>query len=124
MRRRWLFLAVLVGIVLYALPHALAVTPYDDAYFFLRLGRNFATQGVFAWNLTEGSVHGATSQLFQVIAASLLALAPDHYVTAIRVFLATCIVLGGSLWMAAAARETRRPEDGTLLALGVAACPL
>lgn len=46
----------------------------DDAYFFVRYAGNFLDTGVFAWNRGEGSVHGNTSQAYQLLATLLHAL--------------------------------------------------
>ncbi|HEU4538613.1 MAG TPA: hypothetical protein VFS00_31045, partial [Polyangiaceae bacterium] len=53
--------------------------PWDDAYFFKRIARNFVEHGALAWNVSEGPVYGNTSLGFQVLAVALAFLSPGHY---------------------------------------------
>jgi hypothetical protein len=95
---------------------------WDDALFFQRIGFNLVHHGVAAWNVSEGPVQGNTSQLFQLLAALVVALAPDHYQLAVKLW------SGAALWMALvlAARFTLRsglsPSEPKAGALAVLLC--
>lgn len=69
---------------------------WDDGYFFIRYARNAWAHGVMAWNVSDGPVHGMTSQLYQIVVALLHPLAPDHMVTVLK-------ALGAAALAAAAA---------------------
>lgn len=79
---RWLRAGVtLSGLVLLAL-HLLGrsnESPWDDAYFFKRIARNFVEHGALAWNVSEGPVYGNTSLGFQLLAVALVFVSPGHY---------------------------------------------
>ena len=68
--------------------------PYDDAWFFKRFAYNLLEHGSFAWNVEDGPVHGNTSQLFQLIAVPVYAVAGDAYTAAMRLLLAAALVAG------------------------------
>ncbi len=80
-------------LVAYVLFRDLGASPYDDGYFFARFARNFLRHGVFAWNPTDGPVHGSTSQLFQALAVPIYALFPGYYVAATKAVLAAALLL-------------------------------
>src|SRR5262249_22644383 len=46
--------------------------------FFVRYAENFVATGSFSWNAGEPPVFGATSQLFQVLTALMVAVLPGH----------------------------------------------
>lgn len=71
--------------------------PYDDAFFFVRFARNLLEHGVYAWNPSEGPVHGNTSQLFQVAVTGVHALAGAHTVWGTRLLLGACLVLAATV---------------------------
>jgi hypothetical protein len=79
---RWLRAGVtLSALVLLAL-HLLGRSnenPWDDAYFFKRIARNFVEHGTLAWNVSEGPVYGNTSLGFQLLAVALVFVSPGHY---------------------------------------------
>jgi hypothetical protein len=79
---------VLVGLYTVA---ALTREMWDDALFFKRIGVNLVDHGTAAWNVADGPVHGSTSQLFQMVAACVVALARDHYIAGIRIVLGACL---------------------------------
>lgn len=98
LRLRWFALAF-AGVVSWVLARDLAVTPYDDAYFFARFAHNFLRHGVFAWNVADGPVQGITSQLFQLVATVLVWGFPGHFVIACKALLALCLC--GTVWLLA-----------------------
>jgi len=65
--------------------------PYDDAFFFVRVARNTLSAGVPAWNLADGPVYGNTSQLQQLWATAVLAVAPHHVVALSRLAAAAAV---------------------------------
>jgi hypothetical protein len=79
---RWLragaTLGGLVVLALHLLGHA-NENPWDDAYFFKRIARNFVEHGALAWNVSEGPVYGNTSLGFQLLAVALVFVSPGHY---------------------------------------------
>jgi hypothetical protein len=99
-------------------------TPYDDAYFFLRFARNFLQHAGFAWNPGDGPVHGLTSQLFQLVAVALAALAPDHAIVAAKIVLAAC--LGSTAWFLVrlCERLSGRYDIALVVTLLSVGCPL
>jgi hypothetical protein len=121
--RRLLFgaLAVIDGYVLFRDADA---TPYDDAYFFKRFARHFLEHGTFSWNVSEGPVHGLTSQLYQIVATGLTALAPNHTVIAGKIFLALGLLAGAWTFARLALRTTARADLVVPLTLLVFGCPL
>jgi hypothetical protein len=90
----WLACGAFALIVSAATLRALAHPVWDDALFFQRFGFNIVHSGVAAWNVADGPVHGSTSQLYQLIAAGIVAIAPGHYQLAIRLWLAACLFAG------------------------------
>jgi hypothetical protein len=70
---------------------------WDDALFFRRVAYNIIHHGTAAWNTVDGPVFVNTSQLFQLIAAALLALFPHHYNAAVIFWSAACIA--GCWWL-------------------------
>jgi hypothetical protein len=122
-RRLWSFAAIVLGFG-YVLYRDLDRTPYDDAYFFARFARSFLAGDGFSWNRADGPVHGITSQLFQLVSLSLVALTPGHVVLGTKVFLALCLALAAWLLVELANGESARYDLSlgvTLLAVG---CPL
>src|SRR5688572_13447964 len=65
--------------------------PYDDSHFFKRISWNGIVHGELAWNLDDGPVHGATSQLYQLINLPIVALMPIYSMLAGRVFAVVCL---------------------------------
>ena len=109
-------------VVLYSLLQALPLSPYDDAYFFKRFAVNQWRYGSFAWNLTDGPVYGATSQLLQWLAVPLVIAAPDHYVLAVRMLLAGCLIAASFLLVRALEPTTgSRGGAGSLVLLALSA---
>ena len=106
---------------------ALSSDLWDDALFFQRIGRNIVHHGVAAWNVADGPVHGSTSQLFQMVAAAVVAIAPHHYHLAVKILLGAAlvcllIVLGRAL---PHDRDTPREEgDQSWARLAVLLCGL
>jgi hypothetical protein len=86
--------AAFAGIVGLYTFNALSHDVWDDALFFERFGVNIVEHHVAAWNVDEGPVYGNTSQLFQFLAAAVVAVAPNHYHFGIK------LVLGLSLFIA------------------------
>lgn len=70
---------------------ALSADFWDDALFFQRIASNLLHHHVAAWNVSDGPVHGSTSQLFQFVAAFVLAVAPGWYQLATKVLLGGCL---------------------------------
>jgi hypothetical protein len=103
---------LLIVLVVLTLQHE----AYDDSYFFKRIAVNALDHGVLAWNVDEGPVYGATSQLFQLVMVGLAALTRDYTMLATRVFLSTCLMLSFGLAFVA----TRRKDSG--VAATFAAC--
>jgi hypothetical protein len=89
--------------------------PYDDAWFFKRFAINLVDQGTLAWNASDGPVYGNTSQLVQLPATVVTALARDHYAAAMRIILAAALLLGFVLMLRHAARE--REDSAAAVAL-------
>lgn len=79
-------------VILLALVGRWRLEPYDDAYFFKRFALNFLRDGVFAWNVADGPIHGNTSQLFQGLVAVLTAIDPVHTVALTRIVLALALL--------------------------------
>jgi hypothetical protein len=63
---------------------------WDDALFFRRVAFNVVHHGFAGWNQTDGPVFVNTSQLYQVIATALLAVAPSHFNAATVLWAAAC----------------------------------
>jgi len=84
--------------------------PYDDAFFFVRFARNTLSHGVPAWNVSDGPVHGNTSQLMQAWATAVAALAPDHVIALTRALLAAS--LAAAVWL------SPRRDVGVVVLLG------
>lgn len=108
-RFRWLTSAIFVALVGVYTIHGLSSDLWDDALFFQRFGRNIVAHGTAAWNVADGPVHGNTSQLFQLVAATATAIAPGGYHVAIKVFLAICLV--ATYGLLAGALRTWQPPD-------------
>jgi hypothetical protein len=101
-----------------ALRHAdrVRVAPFwDDALFFKRVAYNVVRHGFAGWNLAEGPVFVNTSQLFQLVAAGLLGLAPGYYQAAVIGWGAAALVT--SLPLLAAAAEAPAPGYALLFFL-------
>lgn len=81
---------------------------WDDALFFRRLGHHLVDHGVAAWNLQDGPVFMATSQLYQGLAALLVAVAPAHF-TVGSVFAAAAFLVASFFTLGAAASESGSP---------------
>jgi hypothetical protein len=74
---------------------------WDDALFFRRVAHNIVHHGVGAWNMSDGPVFVNTSQLFQMVAAAVLAVFPRYYNAAIIFWSAACLCLCcWTLWRA------------------------
>ena len=107
-RSRRLFLVLTVGyavVVALQLFGMLGREPYDDSYFFKRFGYNFLEHGVLAWNVSDGPVHGNTSQLFQLVGIAMTALAPDYYMVATRMLMGVCLIAAYACMLRLAARN-------------------
>jgi len=119
------FTAAFAGITALYTYRSLSNDPWDDALFFERIGTNIVRHGVAAWNVADGPVHGNTSQLFQVVAAASVALAPGHYQLAIKMFLGVSLVIAFALltWLIAS-RLLPRDRDDRLGPCGVLICGL
>ncbi len=109
-RLTWVMLLVAGAVFALHTLGAFAVDPWDDALFFKRFAVNTVEHGVAAWNVDEGPVHGNTSQLLQLIATALVAVAPDHYFTGIRLVLGAALL--GTFLLLAAAASRLLPRDG------------
>lgn len=94
--------AVVVALQLFGL---LGREPYDDSYFFKRFAYNFLEHGMLAWNVSDGPVHGNTSQLFQLVGIGIMAVAPDHYMVATRVLMGLCLIAAYACMLRLAARN-------------------
>jgi len=77
-----LLVGLLVPLLVAAIPlfrgDIAVVRIWDDALFFVRYAENFVATGRFSWNAGEPPVFGATSQLFQVMTALMVAVLPGH----------------------------------------------
>lgn len=88
----WSVVIGLVWVVSAAILGRWWLEPYDDAYFFKRFALNALEHGVYAWNVDEGPVHGNTSQLFQLLITPIVAMAPQHTIIWVRIFLGASLV--------------------------------
>ena len=103
-----------LGLVLLAALLCQAALPvYDDALFFRRFAINLIDHGVWGWNAADGPVHGNTSQLWQLVALGLTAMARDWTILTGRLVLASCIMLSGWLLM------RRYPTSRPIVVLGL-----
>jgi hypothetical protein len=118
----WLALLAFAALAAIVLTSALDVEPWDDAFFFKRIGWNLLHHGTAAWNLADGPVYGNTSQGFQLLALLPLALVPGFYMTAIKVLSALGLVATFAL-CARAARRTAEPALATAVAFVGAGAP-
>jgi hypothetical protein len=91
-------------------------SPWDDAYFFKRISRNFLEHGAFAWNVSEGPVYGNTSFGFQLLSAALTFLAPDHYFAWLRLVAAGLELVLLNIYLSAVAAPA--PADAPAAAPG------
>jgi hypothetical protein len=66
-RLAWMGLCVAGAVFALHTLGQMAVDPWDDALFFKRFALNTLDHGVAAWNLSDGPVHGNTTQLFQLL---------------------------------------------------------
>ncbi|HEX6766302.1 MAG TPA: hypothetical protein VF103_12510, partial [Polyangiaceae bacterium] len=123
-RERWLLLGALAVNDAYVLFRDADATPYDDAYFFKRFARHFLEHGTFSWNVSEGPVQGLTSELLQIVATGLTALAPNHTVVATKLLLALGLLAGAWAFARLALRATARADLVIPLTLLVFGCPL
>lgn len=101
---RWTF--AYTALVAVAVLGASSLPVYDDAYFFKRFALNALQGHGFAWNPADGAVHGLTSQLYGWLITPLVALAPNFFVVAVRVFAGVCLSVAG--WRLFLALEARR----------------
>ncbi|HVZ34477.1 MAG TPA: hypothetical protein VG963_18740, partial [Polyangiaceae bacterium] len=85
---------------------------WDDALFFRRVAYNIVHHGTAAWNTADKPVFVNTSQLFQFIAAALLALFPHHYNAAVIFWSAACIA---GCWWFSWQTTSRGPIQGLWL---------
>jgi hypothetical protein len=122
-RGRWLAAWLLVASAAIAalyLASGLDLEAWDDSYFFLRIGRNILEHGSAAWNLADGPVYGNTSQGFQLLALLPIALAPDHYITAVKFLSAAAAVLLFAVYARAARRSAGDSPADQAFAAGAA----
>jgi hypothetical protein len=89
---------------------------WDDALFFKRVGYNIVHHGFAGWNLSDGPLYMNTSQLFQLLAASLVGLFPNHYNAA--------VTLWGALALSASFALLARPKETGLVGLMFLFCLL
>ncbi len=109
---RWVPLAGFAILVAYVVVRELGNSAYDDSYFFKRFALHAVENGVYAWNLEDGAVHGSTSQLFQVLTTGVVLLTKTHFVAAVRVLDGVLLVLTAGILL----RVARGPL--VLLTLG------
>ncbi|MBV1861739.1 MAG: hypothetical protein KUG77_25185 [Nannocystaceae bacterium] len=109
---RWVPLAAFAVLVAYVVIRQLGNSAYDDSYFFKRFALHAVENGVYAWNLEDGAVHGSTSQLFQLLTTGVVLFTKTHFVAALRVLDGTLLVLAAGLLL----RVARGPL--VLLTLG------
>jgi len=109
---RWVPLAGFAVLVAYVVMRELGNSAYDDSYFFKRFALHAVENGVYAWNLEDGAVHGSTSQLFQVLTTAVVLFTKTHFVAAVRVLDGALLVLTAGLLL----RVARGPL--VLLTLG------
>jgi hypothetical protein len=89
----WRHAAALLVVLAYLLLTGLTASPYDDSFFFKRIALHFLAGHGFSWNVTDGPVHGLTSQLFGLLAVPLTWLWPNHFVLASKLCLAASFAL-------------------------------
>lgn len=82
---RWSAFAAVAVLVAYVVVRELGHSAYDDSYFFKRFALHAIENGVYAWNLDEGPVHGSTSQLFQLLTTLVASFTKSHFIAAVRV---------------------------------------
>lgn len=99
-------------LVAYVVVRELGNSAYDDSYFFKRFALHAVENGVYAWNLEDGAVHGSTSQLFQLLTTAVVLFTKTHFVAAVRVLDGALLVLTAGLLL----RVARGPL--VLLTLG------
>ncbi len=109
---RWVALAGFALLVAYVVVRELGNSAYDDSYFFKRFALHAVENGVYAWNLEDGAVHGSTSQLFQALTTAVVLFTKTHFVAAVRVLDGALLVLTAGLLL----RVARGPL--VLLTLG------
>lgn len=105
-------LAGFAVLVAYVVVRELGNSAYDDSYFFKRFALHAVEDGVYAWNLEDGAVHGSTSQLFQVLSTAVVLFTKTHFIAAIRVLDGALLVFTAGLLL----RVARGPL--VLLTLG------
>lgn len=116
----WLGLSASVGMV--ALRHVSQehfALLWDDALFFKRVAYNMLHHGFAGWNQGDGPLFVNTSQLFQLLAAGVLGLFPDHYNAAMTFWGALAVSLCLPLLVSA----TRAGPLGALLAFCLLQAP-
>ena len=111
--------AIVLGTVVEFLGRGAAAPLWDDALFFRRLGHHLVDHRVAAWNLQDGPVYMATSQLYQAVAALWVALAPHHFTAASVLGAAVCLVATFATLGAAAQEASERawPLDRAVVLL-------
>ena len=105
-------LAGFAALVAYVVFRELGNSAYDDSYFFKRFALHAVENGVYAWNLGDGAVHGSTSQLFQVLSTAVVLFTKTHFVAVVRVLDGALLVCAAGLLL----RVARGPL--VLLTLG------
>lgn len=116
--------APIAAVVLYAAALHLGEVSFDDSYFFKRFALNFLEHGVFAWNVADGPLHGSTSQLFQLVATVAAALTPDHFIAAVKVINALCLLGFGWALLRECLRSTTDRVGAALWALSTVSAPV
>jgi len=83
----------------------------DDALFFVRYAHNLIAGGQYAWNLSEGPVFGATSQLYLLLTTALVAVLPGREAVSVAILpsLMGLVSTGLLMWMSL---ELTRQVDG------------
>lgn len=117
-RPAWRHAAALLVALAYLLLTGLDASPYDDSFFFKRIALHSLAGHGFSWNVTDGPVHGLTSQLFGLLAVPLTSVWPNHFVLASKLGLAASFAALVALSVRFAARAgVPAPAAGVLLLL-------
>ncbi|MCR9162143.1 MAG: hypothetical protein ACE37F_28800 [Nannocystaceae bacterium] len=135
--KRGAALAAIAVLVVYVVVHELGSSAYDDSYFFKRFALHAIEDGVYAWNLEDGPVHGSTSQLFGLLTTLVASFTKSHFIAAVRVVDGALLIATGAVLLRGArgpmamlvlgnalVLSTVRSNMETALALFVLACAL